>query len=82
MLAKPSTHISLNYVISCPSKLTGKFLRGWKMMSYQIVDNIVQTFLTYCHLVVDSDWHVIPYYKVLAVATKLLCSPWLLIATA
>ena len=52
------------------------------MMSYQIVDNIVQTFLTYCHLVADSDWHVIPYYKVLAVATKLLCSPWLLIATA
>ena len=26
---------------------------------HQVVDSIVQTFLTYCHLVVDSDWHVI-----------------------
>ena len=52
------------------------------LTTYQVVDNILQAFLTYYYLVVNSDRHVIPlfhYYKLLEVITKLLCSPWLLL---
>ena len=35
-----------------------------------VVDSVVQTFLTLCHLVVDSDLHVIPIISLLQDASK------------
>ena len=35
-----------------------------------LFDSFVQTFLTYCHLVVDSDLHVIPIISLLQDASK------------
>ena len=36
----------------------------------QVVDSTVQTFLTYCHPVVDSNWHAIPFTSLQHDASK------------